>query len=169
MKGYKRPPRWWKSGPKRRDNIKLFMDRVYPEPNTSCWLYLGSYSKEGYGRLTAEYFNGFRSTHRFSYFIHKGEFDRDMCVLHKCDNPSCVNPDHLFLGTNNENMADMVRKGRAARGTRNIKAKLNESQVLEIRKQHQQGVSRKELSLKFGIGKTQTAYIIKNKSWAFVQ
>lgn len=164
----KRPKRWWKSGPKRKDKIEVFNSRIYPEPNTGCWLYLGCYSKEGYGRLDAEYYNGFRSSHRFSYFIHNGDFDRSLCVMHTCDNPTCVNPDHLRLGTNDDNMADMVSKGRATRGTRNVKAKLNESDVIKIRELNASGVSRKDIRGMFPVGKTQIAYVIKGINWKHV-
>lgn len=77
-----------------------------------CWVWQKSLSKKGYGNL---YFN--RKTlkaHRESYRLFNGEFDNKLHVLHKCDNPSCVNPEHLFLGTNLDNVEDRVKKGRSA-------------------------------------------------------
>ncbi len=164
------PPRTWVSGPKRRDNKKLFFDRVYPEPNTGCWLYCGSYSKEGYGKLTAEYFNGFRSTHRFSYFLHFGDFDRRLCVMHSCDNPTCVNPDHLSLGTHADNMADKLAKGRfSVKGEKNPKAKLCEQDIRDIRQLSKSGLSHRKIAAKYQVGKTSITYAINGKSWGFVQ
>lgn len=153
-----------KHGPEPEDIIKKFFRCTYPEPNTGCWLWLGNYSKEGYGRLVAKRTLGFGSAHRLSYFIHNGDFDRSKIVMHKCDVPTCVNPDHLILGTNDENMADMVAKKRAAIGEKNVKAKLTSEQVLQIR-QLSKTLSRKEISNLFGISKTQTAYIITGKGW----
>lgn len=71
--------------------------------------------------------------HRFSWEAHNGQIPEEMCVLHKCDTPSCVNPDHLFLGTNDDNVADRVAKGRSAKGEQHGKAKLTDRQILEIR------------------------------------
>lgn len=167
-KGYKRPPRWWKSGKKRGDNRKRFLDKVYPEPNTGCWLYMGKYSKEGYGQLDAEYYDGFKTTHRFSYFIHYGDFDRTLCVMHKCDQPCCVNPEHLKLGTNKDNIADMVAKGRGPRGTRNVKAKLNEMEVLKIRELAKSGIGVNEIARIYSMAHSSIGYVINRKSWDFV-
>ena len=89
-------------------------DRSIPEPNSGCWLWLFAVTKDGYGRLS---FNGeLVLAHRLSYRAFVGE-PGGMHVLHTCDMPSCVNPDHLFKGTHGDNMRDMFRKGRANRAT----------------------------------------------------
>lgn len=91
-----------------------------------CWEWLGCKTKLGYGSFGSE------KAYRYSYKIHKGEIPDKMCVCHSCDNPSCVNPDHLFLGTHQDNMSDMVSKGRQATGEQ-LGRKLNNEKVLKIK------------------------------------
>jgi len=88
-----------------------------PEPNTGCLLWLGTVNRKGYGRIGVNkkaYF-----THRVAWECTFGPIPSDKWVLHKCDQPSCIRPDHLFLGTHADNMADMEQKGRARRGVYN--------------------------------------------------
>lgn len=88
----------------RRGTLRERFDRQYEaEPNTGCWLWTGAFLASGYGVLKA---------HRASVLLHHGPFDDALWVLHKCDTPACVNPDHLFLGTALDNARDRVRKGR---------------------------------------------------------
>ncbi len=108
-----------KSGAKLRDRWEdsktvdaIFGRRWTPEPNTGCWLWMYGTAKAGYGCCT---YLGEVGAHRVSYVIHIGPIPSGQHVLHKCDVPQCVNPDHLVLGTNADNMADMARKGRAQR------------------------------------------------------
>jgi hypothetical protein len=90
-----------------------------PEPNTGCLLWLGKVGTDGYGLFKVG--GKRRAAHRVSYEIHKGPIPPGLWVLHRCDTPACVNPEHLFLGTHADNMRDMVAKGRMA-GTGGINA-----------------------------------------------
>jgi len=93
--------------------IDAFNDRYIPEPMSGCWLWTGSISTTGYGRMTIS--RRQVQAHRFSYQQRHGHIQDGMEVMHKCDNPLCVNPDHLKLGTHKENMRDMYIKGRAVK------------------------------------------------------
>lgn len=102
---------------------------VSPEPNSGCWLWIGSGDRRGYGSFS--YQGRSRSAHRWAYEHYMGPIPDGMMVCHKCDVPACVNPDHLFLGTNSDNMKDCYRKGR-----NNFfwpPHKLTDAQSLEIR------------------------------------
>jgi HNH endonuclease len=87
-----------------------FMEKVIPEPNSGCWLWTAGCNNKGYGDFDV----GVRevSAHRFSYELFKGPIPKGMFVCHKCDVPSCVNPEHLFLGDQRANLQDASKKGR---------------------------------------------------------
>ncbi len=88
-------------------------DKEYKKIASGCWLWTGATFASGYGQTRRNYRE--RRAHRASWEVHRGPIPEGMCVLHKCDVKLCVNPDHLFLGTHAENMADMSRKGRVSR------------------------------------------------------
>ena len=92
-----------------RDKVR-FYDRICPEPNTGCWLWIGAPDSFGYGQI--EINGASYRTHRLSWMIHRGEITKGLVVCHRCDTPACVNPDHLFLGTHGDNVRDMHKKGR---------------------------------------------------------
>jgi len=104
-----------------------------------------------------------------SFIIKYGEIQEGLCVLHHCDNPSCVNPEHLFLGTNQDNSDDMKQKGRQARisGESHWKSKLTDKQVCEIRKRYSPwgkgGEKSSTLAKEFGVSPSLIIYIVNNK------
>jgi hypothetical protein len=110
-----------------------FEDRISPEPNSGCWLWDGNLSddRDGYCRIKLR--GRTYRAHRLAYERYRGMIPAGMAVCHHCDVRSCVNPDHLFLGKPVDNIADMVRKGREARGSNRGAAKLLPEQVLAIR------------------------------------
>ncbi len=111
---------------------QYILNNYIPVPECGCWLWIGGWSRKGYGRTTG---NGLSVlAHRIFYSAHVGPIPDGMMVCHKCDTPACCNPAHLFLGTAADNNDDMVAKkrSRAARGTLNGSAKLTENEVREI-------------------------------------
>lgn len=102
-----------------------------------------------------------------SYALAYGKVPDGKFVLHKCDNPRCVNPDHLFLGSAQDNVDDMIAKGRQVipdrSGEKNGRARLTVAIVNEIRKQ---GMKAKEVMLRYGIGRTQAYRIVNNEQWS---
>lgn len=110
-----------------------FFAKVVKTPG--CWLWSGAKLESGYGVFKGD---GMRLAHRISWAMHNGAIPNGLFVLHKCDNPSCVNPDHLFMGTHTDNMQDMLKKGRKSlvrkTGEQNGNSILNAAQVVEIRK-----------------------------------
>lgn len=134
----------------RRTLAERFWEKV--SRGDGCWLWTGFRNPDGYGHLHTKG-QGIIRAHRLSWELHEGPIPPGMKVLHRCDNRACVRPDHLFLGTQVENIRDMDRKGR--RGN----AKLSDAQVAEIRRRRSAGERATEVARAFAIS-TVTVYDI---------
>ena len=128
-----------------------------------CWIYDGYLLPNGYGHV--EFQGEKHYTHRLMYEFAKGPIPYGMLVCHTCDTPSCMNPDHLFLGTYKDNMQDCISKGRMAKGSRNGRSKLNEDQVIEIKSLLKKGNSHREIAQEFGVAKTTVSHINTGYRW----
>lgn len=109
------------SGCRSVSRLEAFEQNCMPEPMSGCWLWLGATfdARGGYGAFTHRPSKVFRErAHRSAWRLYRGDISKDDHVLHRCDNPLCVNPDHLFLGSQPTNMRDMALKGRQAQGRR---------------------------------------------------
>jgi hypothetical protein len=109
------------------------------------------------------------NAHRVAYMEHFGPIPEGKVVMHTCDNPACVNPEHLKVGTQADNIADKVKKGRQAKGTLIGSAKLNEKQVSEIRDLYAKGgETHQSLAKVFGVSRSLITAILNRKWWAHV-
>jgi len=137
----------------------------------SCWLWTGTVQQAGYGEFRSGRNRKDRriSAHRFSYELHFGPIPSGLCVCHRCDNPPCVNPAHLFLGTNAENTLDCVAKNRNAKGERQGHAKLTAAAVLDIRSEFASGtVTKTALAKRFGVTVQAVWLILNGKNWKHI-
>ncbi len=129
-----------------------------------CWEWRGSLNNYGYGAFWHK--NKYDYAPRVSYEVFLGEIPEGKFVLHNCDNPLCVNPHHLFIGTHQDNMADMVAKGRSRRGEVNRFSKLKTEQVIEILRLYKNGFTNKTaLGKRFSVAHTTINKIVAGKSW----
>lgn len=107
------------------------------ERGDGCWLWTGNHNQKGYGQLRLGRTGGAISTHRFSWALHNGPIPNGLFVLHHCDNPSCVNPAHLYVGTQRDNVRDAINRGRwvspQPRVTGTRQRRLTDDQVRQIR------------------------------------
>lgn len=156
-----------KKGIKHRPDIERLINKTFFEPNCGCWLFIGHPTHNGYGLLMNPQ-GKVTTAHRVSWELHRGPIPEGMQVLHKCDIRCCVNPDHLFLGTNNDNIKDKVLKNRQSRlfGEKNPSVKLNRDKVLYIRKSEK---SDRELSLKFNVSLSAIKSVKNGKTWSQLQ
>lgn len=144
-----------------------FEEKYVPEPNSGCWLWIARIGRDGYGRFRIGRNNGKRfveQAHRAAWKIYGGVIPEGKFVLHKCDIRQCVNPQHLFLGTHDDNMADCKAKDRTPRGERCGHAKLDAAQVNRIRLI---GTARSQNSvgMEYGVCAGTIGAILRRKTW----
>lgn len=155
----------------------IFWEKVNKDHPTDCWIWTADTSEAGYGQLTIH--GEPKAAHRVSWEMHYGPIPPKMCVCHGCDNPPCVRPEHLFLGTNADNNWDTRMKGRInpTRGERSHNVKLTKEQVLEIRRVYKRGPNRFvggtpstfELARTYGVHQVTISNVLLRKSWAWLK
>lgn len=144
-----------------------FWSRVAVTSNPDrCWLWQGKPFGFGYGQVTFEGKN--RLTHIVAWRLQNGYYPT-LCLLHKCDVPLCVNPNHLFEGTRADNTRDMQSKGRGAFGERSGTAKLTSAAVVEMRTLRQLGRTIDQLAKQFGVSEGTVRPALSGKTWRHVQ
>ena len=132
----------------------------------SCWVWTGGLSS-GYGSMNTG--GGYAGAHRVSWELHFGPVADGLFVLHKCDNRGCVRPDHLFLGTHEDNMSDMRSKGRSRSGESHGNSRLSEENVRSIRRLHKNGTKRSTIAKRFSINPGHVTKIVSRKAWACIR
>jgi len=133
-----------------------------------CWEWTAGRLPAGYGAIWDNTIKRHRHAHRLAWELEHGPIPDGMFVCHRCDNPPCCNPAHLFLGTQADNDADRTTKGRSSRGSRHPDAKLNPETVREIRRRVASGEQQTALAREFGVSKTTLNQMIHGKTWRHV-
>lgn len=176
----------------RKNTLATFMERVDengPTPGHmmhlgQCWLWMGSRDRKGYGQIRA--FGRSMRAHRASWMFFIGPIPLNTpCVLHRCDNPACVRPDHLWVGTNLDNVRDREAKGRSSRefvalmrtqegiarlprGENHPRAKLTEDHVRAIRQSHAGGLSPVRIAAEYGVTDRAVHLVVSRRTWKHV-
>ena len=141
--------------------FERLLAKAFPEPNSGCWLFTCYLNENGYGEISISTSKS-RLAHRVSYELHKGPIDVGGYVMHKCNNPCCINPDHLEVGTQADNMAHCVRTGRIARAERMPQTKINQDIADAICASHK---SNTDLAQQYSISQALVHGIRRNKLW----
>jgi hypothetical protein len=146
---------------KRKSNLSDFLRKV--EKTDTCWVWTGSKKPKGYGQFGVNY--KVVTAHRYAYENFIGSIPDGMVVMHTCDNPPCVNPDHLKLGTVADNNKDRDEKGRTARtsGQAHGCSKLTDNDIITIR---QDTRIQAEIAIEYGVSQTHISKIRSGKSWS---
>jgi len=151
------------------DVKKRFFDKVeIPEDTSKCWIWTGSIGGCRYGGFL---FNGkVDLAHRVSWMIHNGKIPDGMCVCHHCDNTKCVNPEHLFVGTQIDNIKDMCQKNRqrSLSGESNPQAKMTDLIVKEIKELYKIGMKTCEISVLLNINRSTIENIKYGRRWKHI-
>lgn len=151
----------------RQTTEKRFWSKVEIGGLDECWPWTGRKHKFGYGAMMFR--RKIYTAHRLAYLLVRGEFDEKLDCCHRCDNPPCCNPLHLFLGTAKDNITDAINKGRFAQGQRNGRSRLTSEQVEEIKKTvapSQRGM--KLIARRFGISKSCLYCIVHGRTWKHI-
>lgn len=169
-------PRW----PKRTIEERFWS---HVRKTDSCWYWQGAHDVGGYGQFMLSATCGHMKTHRLAWEWARGPIPAGMFICHNCDTPACVRPDHLFLGSNRDNMADMRAKGRSLTGDRNTmrqrpecvprgerqgRSMLTAKQVQEIRQRFANGEQGQSLAQVFGVSRGLIYSIVRHRRWGHV-
>ena len=158
--------------PLTKQDILRFWERIRIRRLGKCWKWRVGKTADGYGELWLAKAAGVFRAHRVAWVISNGPIPTDLFVLHHCDNRDCCNPQHLFLGTNADNMQDAARKGRIANGEKRWNAKLTAKQVRAIRKDYipnNRARGMHGLANRWGVNQRTIYDIIHHRTWSHVK
>ncbi len=149
-----------KPGPKPKPVAERFWPKV--KKGDGCWLWTGGTVGKGYGKFEQT------TAHRIAYELSRGLIPDGLHVLHTCDNPICCHPDHLFLGTNLDNIQDRIDKGRSCRGEDNHFSKLSEQDVRRVHELRKAGLNQYKIASEVGASQATVSRILRKKIWRHV-
>ena len=163
-----------RKGPLPRPLSERFWEKAKTGSAEECWEWTASTYSNGYGHIGLGRGLGGALAHRMAWVLTQGPIPDGQYVCHRCDNPRCVNPAHLFLGSQGDNMRDAKQKGRVSGGRmpgdKNPNAKLSPSQVIAIRKRYaQRDVYQSCLAEEYGVSQAQISSICRGESWACLE
>lgn len=154
--------------PKRKAGMKPVDVESLIDKNGECWEWLGKKDRCGYGTFGKNY-KGVKA-HREMYERHYGKIPEGSILLHSCDNPGCVNPSHLSIGTHQDNQRDKFEKDRQAKGETVGSSKLTEKQVIEMREMYSfRKCTYKDLALKYGVSKDTVQKAVRGIYWRHLE
>lgn len=130
-------------------SIERLERRLKPNDESNCWEFQGAKTNDGYGQIKIDGIN--HRAHRLAYSLYVGEIPEGMLVCHRCDNPPCCNPDHLFLGSDADNTSDKVAKERVPKGLELPQTKMTEDLRIQIKQLKSQGLSNRAIGFQLGI------------------
>jgi hypothetical protein len=138
------------------------------DESTGCWVYKGHKNRDGYGRIFYE--GNQRECHRVVWELVFGVIPAGLCVCHKCDNPPCINPKHLFLGTHGDNTRDKMSKGRQRSlvGEDCPRSKLRNEDIIQIRSRYTKGISQSELGREYKVAQSTIWRIVNSQRWKHI-
>jgi hypothetical protein len=145
---------------------EYFWPKVDKRSSNECWNWLAYLDKDGYGNFNIN--SASRRAHRVAYVLANRVLKTSLLVCHSCDNPSCVNPAHLWAGTDRQNIDDMITKSRTLTGTRNPKAKLTKNKVRHILKLSQRGMFGTDIAKTIGCNRRTISSILTGKQWSSI-
>lgn len=147
-----------------KEPIRVRFEKKFTKVDGGCWEWDACKNEYGYGVFSYE--GKPMQAHRVSWEIYVGSKPDNMCVLHRCDNPGCVNPAHLFLGTRTDNANDRDNKGRVQHGEKHYNAKLTEAKVIEIRSRYAAGERQCDMACEYGVDPAAISLIVNRHTWA---
>ena len=147
--------------------MQQIMNNVIIHPRTRCWMWTAAVNNHGYGLIKRRRQKDGRYAHRVAYKLFKGDIPDGLFVLHKCDTPRCVNPEHLSLGTQSDNIKDCASKGRLVdnSGERHGMAKLDPEKVSQIRASD---AKNGDLAKQYNVSETTIRFIRQRKLWKHI-
>lgn len=144
--------------------LARFMKFVPTRDPDACWEWQSTRNQSGYGKFWLD--GRTDGAHRVSYKLHNGPIPAGLAVRHTCDNPPCVNPRHLIVGTGKDNAQDALERGHYRRGAENGRAKLTPLQVSQIRNRRRRGETQASIARQFGVSRSAIQWVLNGRNWA---